>query len=51
VRASAPKSEEKRGQNSWAALRAAKEKVGILPTSSILVRLFYQTRTYFQNKA
>ncbi|MFQ5754446.1 MAG: hypothetical protein ACE5HI_20910, partial [bacterium] len=50
LRASAPKSELKRGQNEWAALRAAHSEVGQKPLRSILVRLFYQTRTYFQNK-
>ncbi len=37
VRASAPKSELKRGQNAWAALRAAKEKARQRRTSSVLV--------------
>jgi len=34
----------------WAALRAAHASVGQMPTSSILVGLLYQVRTYFQNK-
>ena len=38
VRASAPKSELKKWQNAWAALRAAKEKARQRRTSSILVR-------------
>jgi hypothetical protein len=50
LRACAPKSELKRGQNAWSALRAAKEKARQRRTSSILVPLFYQIRTYFQNK-
>jgi hypothetical protein len=50
VRASAPKNELKKGQNAWSALRAAKEKARQRRTSSILVPLFYQIRTYFQNK-
>jgi len=37
VRASAPKNELKKGQTSWAALRAAKEKARRRRTSSILV--------------
>ena len=49
VRASAQKNEEKKGPNAWSALRAAKEKARHGRTSSIIVRLFYQTRTYFQN--
>jgi len=49
VRASAPKNELKRGQNAWSALRAAKEKARQGRTSSIIVRLFYQVRTSFQN--
>ena len=51
VRASAPKNELKKGQNAWSALRAAKEKARQRRTSSILVPLFYQIRTYFQNKS
>jgi len=50
LRASAPKSELKKGGNAWAALRAAEEKARQGRTSSILVPLFYQIRTYFQNK-
>jgi len=50
LRACAPKSELKKGQNAWAALRASKEKARYERTSSILVPLFYQIRTYFQNK-
>jgi hypothetical protein len=50
LRASAPKSELKRGQNAWSALRAAKEKARQGRTSSVLVPLFYQIRTYFQNQ-
>jgi hypothetical protein len=50
LRACAPKSELKKGGNAWSALRAAKEKARQRRTSSILVPLFYQIRTYFQNK-
>ncbi|MAF59675.1 hypothetical protein CL631_02420 [bacterium] len=38
------------GQNQWAVLRAAHASVGQMPTSQILVRLFYQARNHFQNK-
>ena len=40
----------KKGQNQWAALRAAKEKARQGRTSSVLVRLLYQVRTHFQNQ-
>ena len=50
LRACAPKSELKKGGNAWSALCAAKEKARQRRTSSILVPLFYQIRTYFQNK-
>jgi len=60
LRVSAPKSELKMEpacaetsagrQNAWSALRAAKEKARQRRTSSVLVPLFYQVRTYFQNK-
>jgi len=51
LRACAPKNELKKGENAWSALRAAKEKARQRRTSSILVPLFYQIRTYFQNKS
>jgi DNA invertase Pin-like site-specific DNA recombinase len=35
----------------WAALRAAHASVGHMPTSSILVCLLYQVRTYFQSRS
>ena len=43
------KNSVEKGQNQWAALRAAKEKARQGRTSSVLVRLFYQARTHFQN--
>jgi len=45
-----PKEFEKSGQTAWTALRAAHASVGSQPISSILVRLLYQVRTYFQNR-
>jgi len=46
----APNSFGKSGETAWAALCAAHSLVGSQPTSSILVSLFYQARTYFQNR-
>ena len=46
----APNSFGKSGETAWAALCAARSAVGSQPISSILVSLFYQTRTYFQNR-
>jgi len=53
VRASAPKilnSFGKFGGNPWDALRASRILASQKPSSSILVSLLYQVRTYFQNK-
>jgi len=53
VRASAPKilnSFGKIGGNQWDALRASHLLALKKPLSSVLVRLLYQVRTYFQNK-
>jgi len=53
VRASAPKilnSFGKMGGNQWDALRASHLLASSKSLSSILVRLLYQVRTYFQNK-
>ena len=53
VRASAPNfqnSPAKQTQTAWAALCAAHSAIGSKPISSILVSLFYQARTYFQNR-
>jgi len=46
----APNSFGKMGGNQWAALCAAHNSVSEKPLSSILVSLFYQARTYFQNR-
>jgi len=46
----APNSFGKSGETAWAALCAAHSAVGSKPTSSVLVSLFYQARTYFQNR-
>jgi len=46
----APNSFGKMGENQWAALCAAHNSVSEKPLSSILVSLFYQARTYFQNR-
>jgi len=45
----APNSFGKSDKTAWAALCAAHSAVGSQPISSILVSLFYQARTYFQN--
>ena len=45
-----PNSFGKSGETAWAALCAAHSAVPSKPLSSILVRLLYQVRTYFQNK-
>jgi hypothetical protein len=53
VRASAPKilnSFGKFGGNPWDALRASRILASKKPMSSILVRLFYHARTFFQNR-
>jgi len=53
VRASAPKilnSFGEFGGNPWDALRASRILASEKPSSSILVPLLYQVRTYFQNK-
>jgi len=39
----------KMGETAWAALCVAHPAVGLKPTSSILVSLLHQARTYFQN--
>ena len=52
VRASAPNFPNfpaKQTHTAWAALCAAHSLVRSEPIGSVLVRLFYQTRTYFQN--
>jgi DNA invertase Pin-like site-specific DNA recombinase len=46
----APNSFGKIGGNQWAALCAAHHSVSEKPLSSVLVSLFYQARTYFQNR-
>jgi hypothetical protein len=50
ARLRAPSGENSSGQNAWAALRAARDSVSEKPLSSVLVSLFYQARTYFQNR-
>jgi hypothetical protein len=50
VRASAPDCIGKSGETAWACLRQAHAKVSEMPTSSIIVSLYYQTRTYYQNR-
>jgi len=52
VRASAPvfpNSPAKQTQDAWACLRQAHASIGLSEESLILVHLFYQIRTYFQN--
>jgi len=46
----APNSFGKMGGNQWAALCAAHNSVSEKLLSSVLVSLFYQARTYFQNR-
>jgi len=53
VRASAPKILNSLGEfggNPWDALRASHISASQKPFSSLMVRLLYQVRTYFQNK-
>jgi len=50
ARLRAPSGEDLSRQNQWAALCAAHDSVSEKPLSSILVSLFYQARTYFQNR-
>jgi len=53
VRASAPKILNSLGEfggNPWDALRASRISASQKPSSSILVRLLYQVRTYFEQK-
>jgi len=45
-----PNSFGKSGETAWAALCAAHSTVGSKPSSSFVVSLFYQARTYFQNR-
>ena len=40
----------KQGETPWAALRAAHESSLLEPLGSVMVRLYNQARTYFQNK-
>jgi hypothetical protein len=47
ARLAAPSAEESQGQNAWAALCAANEKVGQFSESQILVCLYDTARTYF----
>ena len=46
----APNSFGKLGGNQWDALRASHDLASKKPLSSVLVSLFYQARTYFQNR-
>jgi len=46
-----PNSFGKMGGNQWDALRASHLLALKKPLSSVLVRLFYQIRTYFQNRS
>ena len=53
VRASAPNflnSPAKQTQDAWACLRQAHASIGLSEESAIRVSLYYQTRTYFQNR-
>jgi hypothetical protein len=47
ARLAAPSAEETQGQNAWAALCAANEKVGQFSESQILVCLYNTARTHF----
>ena len=38
-------------QNEWAALAAAREKIGLLPDSRIVVSLYDSARTHFIKKS